>query len=353
MTDRVELPLPDDFHLHLRDGAMLRAVLPDTARSFGRAIVMPNLVPPVVALEDAAAYRARILAALPEGLSFEPLMTLYLTDATSPAEVRRAQDSGIVHGVKLYPAHATTNSAHGVTRIEALDAVFDAMAEVSLPLLVHGEQLGPSIDVFDREKAFLDNVLDPLARRHPDLRIVLEHVTTREGIDWVLEGGDRIAGTLTAHHLLLDRNDLFAGGLRPHHYCLPVVKRREHKEALRKAACSGHPRVFLGTDSAPHPIRAKEAPKCCAGLYTAPTALALYARVFDEEDALEHLPAFAALNGRRFYGLDPNPGWVALERSERPVPAPPVLEVEPGVEVLPFHPDDGLHWRQVSGPSAS
>lgn len=342
MTERVEIPRPDDFHLHLRDGAFLRAVLPDTARCFGRAIVMPNLMPPVITTAEAVAYRARILEALPDGMRFEPLMTLYLTDASTPEEMRRARDSGWVHGVKLYPAHATTNSAHGVTDIEALDPVLAAMAEVGLPLLVHGEKLGPEIDVFDREKVFIDEVLRPLRGRHPQLRIVLEHITTREGIAWVEEGDERVAGTLTAHHLLLDRNDLFSGGLRPHHYCLPVVKRREHKLALRKAACSGHPRLFLGTDSAPHSVTAKEAAKCCAGLYTAPTALALYARVFAEEGVLHRLGDFAGAHGQRFYGLAPNEGTVVLER--RAAEAPPRLEVEGGHEILPFHPDDGLEW---------
>lgn len=351
MTDRVEIPLPDDYHLHLRDGAMLEAVVPPTARSFGRAIVMPNLVPPVVNVDDASAYRARVLAAVPAGLLFEPLMTLYLTDATTPDEIRRARASGFVHGVKLYPAHATTNSAHGVTNVEGLDPVLEAMAEEDMPLLVHGEKLGPNIDVFDREQVFIEEVLEPLVRRHPTLRVVLEHITTRQGVEWVVNGEARFAGTLTAHHLLLDRNDLFAGGLRPHHYCLPVVKRREHKLALRKAACSGHPRLFLGTDSAPHPIAAKEAPKCCAGLFTAETAIALYARVFDEEGALEHLAAFSSENGQAFYGLPAHDDRLVLERTAAKVDPPAVVHIEPGVEVLPFHPDDGLRWRARRLPS--
>lgn len=323
---------------------MLEAVLADTARSFGRAIVMPNLVPPVTTTADAEAYRGRILAALPAGLSFEPLMTLYLTDGTTPEEIRRAKDAGFVHGVKLYPAHATTNSAHGVTNIQALDPVLSTMAEVGMPLLVHGEKLGPDIDVFDREKVFIADILGPLASRHPELKIVLEHITTREGVEWVQAGDARIGGTLTAHHLILDRNDLFAGGLRPHHYCLPVVKRREHKLALRAAAVSGHPRIFLGTDSAPHPLRAKEAAKCCAGLYTAPTAMALYARVFAEEGALDRLEGFASRHGQAFYGLPVSERTMTLVREEASAPAKVVVGDD---EVLPFHPDDGLDWRVV------
>lgn len=342
MTSALEIPLPDDFHLHLRDGAMLRAVLPDTARTFGRAIVMPNLSPPVVTADDAAAYRARILDAVPDGLDFEPLMTLYMTDATTPDIVRAAKACGFVHGVKLYPAHATTNSAHGVTDIGALDPTLAAMAEIDLPLLVHGEQLGPDIDVFDREAVFIENVLQPLAERHPTLRIVLEHITTSQGVDWVLQGPDRVAGTITPHHLIIDRNDLFDGGLRPHHYCLPVAKRREHKLALRKAVCSGHPRLFLGTDSAPHPIHAKESACGCAGIYSAPTALELYAQVFDEDGALEHLEGFASRNGQAFYGLPVHAARVRLERVDD-APTPPNRVVGED-EVLCFAPKDGLRW---------
>ncbi|MCB9652350.1 MAG: dihydroorotase, partial [Deltaproteobacteria bacterium] len=334
--DALRIPRPDDFHLHLRDGAMLRAVLADTCRTFGRAIVMPNLVPPVTTAAEAEAYRARILASRPAGSDFEPLMTLYLTDRTTPNAVRAAAASRVVHGVKLYPAHATTNAAHGVTELEALDDTLDAMAEAGLPLLVHGEKLGPDIDVFDREARFIEGVLAPLVARHPALKVVLEHVTTKQGIEWVMAGGDNVAGTLTAHHLMLDRNDLFDGGLRPHHYCLPVVKRREHKQALRKAACSGHPRLFLGTDSAPHPVRAKESACGCAGLYTAPTALELYAQVFDEEGALDHLEAFASRNGQRFYRLPVSEVQVELRREETPDPGR--LQVEGGDEVLAFHP---------------
>lgn len=345
MTDSIEIPVPDDFHLHLRDGLMLKAVIEGTSRWFGRAIIMPNLVPPVVRVEEARLYRNRILEALPPGNSFEPLMTLYLTDQTTVQDVEQAGDSHFVHGIKLYPAHATTNSAYGVSNIEGLDPVFAAMATARVPLLIHGEKLGPDIDVFDREKVFIETTLLPLMERHPDLRVVLEHITTREGVEFVERGGENVAGTLTAHHLMLDRNDLFRGGLRPHHYCLPVVKRREHKHALRRAACSGHPRLFLGTDSAPHPINAKEASHCCAGLYTAPLALGLYAQVFAEEGALEHLAGFSSLNGQRFYGLTPNKGRMRLFKQVQPVAPIERVCPEPGVEVLPFYPDDGLFWQ--------
>lgn len=320
---------------------MLSTVLADTCRTFGRAIVMPNLVPPVTEVGAARAYRDRILAARPKGSDFQPLMTLYLTDATGPDTVRAAQDSGIVHGVKLYPAHATTNSAHGVTHLEALDPTFEVMAQLGLPLLVHGEQLGPDIDVFDREAVFIERVLSPLVARHPTLKVVLEHITTEQGVQWVLQGSEQVAGTVTPHHLIIDRNDLFDGGLRPHHYCLPVAKRREHKLALRKAVCSGHPRLFLGTDSAPHTTTAKECAHGCAGIYSAPTAVELYAQVFEEEGALEHLEAFASTNGAAFYGLPVSKARLRLS-FETQTPAPEPREV-PGLgSVLPFHPKDGL-----------
>ncbi len=322
---------------------MLRAVVPATAEVFGRAVVMPNLVPPVRTASEAAAYRQRVLDAVPLGRRFEPLMALYLTDATTPEDIREARAAEFVVGYKLYPAHATTHAAHGVTDVAALAPVFETMEQVDLPLLVHGEDMGPDIDVFDREKVFIERTLAPLVARYPRLRVVLEHITTKEGVDFVKDAGEQVAGTLTAHHLLLDRNALFAGGLRPHHYCLPVLKRQTHQRALRDAACSGHPRFFLGTDSAPHPIHEKESARCCAGLYTAPTAIALYARVFDEEQALPRLAGFAAHHGQRFYRLPPNPGRIRLVRE--PTPAPARVFIAPGVEVLPFHPEDGLGWR--------
>lgn len=319
---------------------MLRAVLPDTCRTFARAIVMPNLAEPVTQVAHAEAYRDRILAAVPDGATFEPLMTLYLTDATTPEVITAAKACGFVHGLKLYPAHATTNSAHGVTDIEALDPTLAKMAEVGLPLLIHGEKLGPDIDVFDREAVFIESVLAPLVKRHPTLKVVLEHITTSQGVDWVMQGSDRVAGTVTPHHLIIDRNDLFDGGFRPHNYCLPVAKRREHKLALRKAVCSGHPRLFLGTDSAPHTTTAKESACGCAGIYSAPTAVQLYAQVFEEEDALPHFEAFACRNGPAFYGLPVNEGRMRLGFGEE-VPAP--ADCGTGEDkILAFHPKGGL-----------
>lgn len=320
---------------------MLSTVLADTCRSFGRAVVMPNLVPPVTDVAAAEAYRERILAARPQGSDFEPLMTLYLTDATNADTVKAAVDSDYVHGIKLYPAHATTNSAHGVTNLEALDPTLDVMAQLGLPLLVHGEMLGPDIDVFDREAVFIERVLSPLVKRHPTLKVVLEHITTQQGVQWVLQGDERMAGTVTPHHLIIDRNDLFDGGLRPHHYCLPVAKRREHKQALRNAVCSGHPRLFLGTDSAPHTTEAKESACGCAGIYSAPTAVELYAQVFEEEGALEHLEAFASTNGPAFYGLPVNSARLQV-RFDEITEAPAARKVPGQGEVLPFHPKAGL-----------
>jgi len=320
---------------------MLPVVLADTCRTFGRAVVMPNLVPPVTDVAAARAYQERILAARPEGSDFQPLMTLYLTDATSSDTVKAAVDSGFVHAIKLYPAHATTNSAHGVTDLEALDPTLNTMAQLGLPLLVHGEMLGPDIDVFDREAVFIERVLSPLVKRHPRLKVVLEHITTEQGVQWVLQGSEQVAGTVTPHHLIIDRNDLFDGGLRPHHYCLPVAKRREHKQALRTAVCSGHPRLFLGTDSAPHTTVAKESACGCAGIYSAPTAVELYAQVFQEEGALEHLEAFASVNGPKFYGLPVNSQRLRVD-FDSPTAAPTSRTVAGQGEVLPFHPKAGL-----------
>jgi dihydroorotase len=312
----LEIRRPDDWHVHLRDGALLEAVAPETARWMGRAIVMPNLVPPVRTRADAQAYRQRIEAALPAGSSFEPLMTLYLTDDTDPADVRAAAESGEIRGVKLYPAGATTNSASGVTDMRRVDRVFEVLAEVGVPLLVHGEVTSPDVDVFDREREFIERVLKPVVDAHRDLKVVLEHITTEEGIRFVLDGPDRVAGTLTAHHLVLDRNDLFAGGLRPHAYCLPVPKRSTHRTALVGAATSGHPRFFLGTDSAPHRVTDKEKDCGCAGIFSAPTALPVYAAVFEAQGALEHLEAFCSLNGPAFYGLPPSEERIKLVKRD-------------------------------------
>ncbi len=325
MSDSISLIRPDDWHLHLRDGDALRAVLPDTARRFARAIVMPNLVPPVRTVAAAAAYRERILAALPEGLVFEPLMTLYLTDNTPADEIARARASGFVHAVKLYPAGATTNSDSGVTDPARCEAVFEAMQAAGLPLLVHGEVTSPEIDVFDREAVFIERHLQPLAERFPRLKIVLEHITTADGIDFVRGARAGIAGTLTAHHLLLNRNALFAGGLRPHAYCLPVLKRERHRQALVEAAVSGSPRFFLGTDSAPHARHAKESACGCAGIYTAHAGIELYAEAFAQAGALERLEGFASLFGPDFYGLPRNTQRISLVREPWRVP-----------EALPF-----------------
>ena len=344
--DPVTLTLarPNDWHLHLRDGAMLAAVLPDTARRFARAIVMPNLKPPVVSTADALAYRERILAALPAGAVFEPLMTLYLTDRTPPEEITAARASGVVHAVKWYPAGATTNSEFGVTDIRRCDDTLAAMAELGLPLLVHGEVTDPDVDVFDREAVFIERELAPLLERHPGLRVVLEHVTTAEGVAFVQAAPDTVAATITAHHLLLNRNALFEGGIRPHHYCLPVLKRERHRAALLDAATSGSPRFFLGTDSAPHPRRAKEAACGCAGIYTAHAALELYAEAFEAAGALHRLEAFASHHGADFYRLPRNRDTVTLVREATPVPE----RIPAGEdEIVPLRAGGRLRWRLV------
>ena len=316
----LEIRRPDDWHLHLRDGVALAAVLPHTARQFARAIVMPNLRPPVTTTAQALEYRQRILAALPTASRFEPLMTLYLTDATAPEEILLARASAVVHGVKLYPAGATTNSAAGVTSLARVEPVLEAMQDCGMPLLVHGEVTDPAVDVFDREAAFLHGQLAPLLERFTRLRVVLEHVTTRDAVDFVRKAGDRVAATITAHHLLLNRNAMFTGGLRPHHYCLPVLKRERHREALVEAATSGEPRFFLGTDSAPHPRAAKESACGCAGMYTAHAAIELYAEAFAAAGALGRLEAFASEFGPRFYGLPLNEDRLRLVETPWAVP---------------------------------
>ena len=320
-ADTLTLARPDDWHLHLRDGESLRAVLPDTARRFGRAIVMPNLAPPVRTVAEAAAYRDRILAALPEGMHFEPLMTLYLTEATPAEEILAARASGFVHAVKDYPAGATTNSQSGVTDLARCEAVFDAMQAVGMPLLLHGEVTDPEVDVFDREAVFIERHLQSLADRFPRLKLVLEHVTTRQGVEFVLGAREGVAATLTAHHLLMNRNDLFRGGLRPHAYCLPVLKRETHRQALLAAATSGNPRFFLGTDSAPHPRHAKESDCGCAGIYTAHAGIELYAEAFEEAGALDRLEGFASEHGPDFYGLPRAAQRITLVREAMAVPA--------------------------------
>jgi len=319
MTDTLTLTRPDDWHLHLRDGAALEAVLPDTARQFGRAIVMPNLKPPVTTAAMAMQYRARIIAALPPGSNFQPLMTLYLTDRTPPEEIVRAKAAGVV-ALKLYPAGATTNSDAGVTDVRKTYPTLEAMQREGVPLLVHGEVTDPEVDVFDREAVFIERVMQPLRRDFPELKVVFEHVTTREAALYVEEADAYTAATLTAHHLLYNRNALFFGGLRPHYYCLPVLKREVHRLALVHAATSGHPRFFLGTDSAPHAAQLKEQSVCGAGCYTAMAALELYAEAFDAVGALDKLEAFASFNGPAFYGLARNRGSVTLKREHWTLP---------------------------------
>src|SRR3990170_8592298 len=312
---------PDDWHLHLRDGNHLRAVLPDTARRFARAIVMPNLQPPVTTADKALGYRARILAALPEGMKFAPLMTLYLTDRTTGDEIRRARQSGVVRAVKYYPAGATTNSESGVTALMQCEDALTVMAECGLPLLVHGEVTFPEADIFDREKIFIDRVLIPVLSKFSRLRVVFEHITTRDAVRFVLGAPPRVAATITAHHLLLNRNALLAGGIHPHHYCLPILKREEDRQALIQAAVSGNSKFFLGTDSAPHARNTKEAACGCAGTYTAHAALELYAVAFEEADALDRLEGFASEVGARFYGLPAHRDTITLVREEWTVPA--------------------------------
>jgi dihydroorotase len=340
--DRLTLKRPDDCHLHLRDGPAMAAVLADSARRFARAIVMPNLKPPVRTTEQALAYRGRILAALPKGAAFEPLMTLYLTDDTPPEEIALARLSGQVFGVKLYPAGATTHSDAGVTRLSRCFNALEKMQEVGMPLLVHGESTDPAIDVFDRERAFIEEVLGPLVERFPQLKLVLEHVTTRDAVQYVEVTGPNVAATITAHHLLMNRNALFMGGIRPHHYCLPVLKREVHREALVEAATSGNPKFFLGTDSAPHARALKEAACGCAGMYTAHAGIELYAAAFEEAGALERLESFASRFGAAFYGLKPNSEEITLVRDEWRVPETLAFGAE---QLVPLRAGETIPWK--------
>jgi dihydroorotase len=333
---------PDDWHLHLRDVDVLAAVLPHTARQFGRAIIMPNLQPPVTATDQALAYRERILAALPDGSDFQPLMTLYLTDNTTSAEIRKAKKSGHLFAMKLYPAGATTNSNAGVTDLAHVKVALETMAKIGLPLLVHGEVTDPDIDIFDREAVFIERHLAPLVQRLPELKVVLEHVTTEQGVDFVHYCGPNVAGTITAHHLLLNRNAIFVGGFNPHAYCLPVLKREKHREALVTAATGGSGKFFLGTDSAPHARPAKESGCGCAGIYTAHAALELYAAAFEEAGALDELEGFASLHGPAFYGLAPNPGKITLVKEEWQVPETYELGES---TIVPLEAGKTLGWR--------
>tara|TARA_R110002020_G_scaffold67179_2_gene176222 strand:+ start:29063 stop:30094 length:1032 start_codon:yes stop_codon:yes gene_type:complete len=341
MTQTLTIRRPDDWHLHLRDGDMLRAVLPHTSRHFARAIIMPNLVPPLVTAADARAYRDRIMAAVPQGDDFTPLMTLYLTEDTDPADVAAAHAEGLITAVKLYPAGATTNSASGVSNFENVAKVLEKMAEIGLPLCTHGEVTDPSVDIFDREAVFIDRVLDPIRRAHPGLRVIMEHITTSQAADYVRANDTNLGATITTHHLVINRNHILAGGIKPHYYCLPVAKREEHRLTLRQAATSGDPRFFLGTDSAPHTDANKLLPCGCAGCFTAPNTLSILAEVFEQDGALDKLEAFTSLNGPAFYGLPANENTVTLVREEPTFP--PHIDTPEG-PVTVFDPQMKLHW---------
>ena len=342
--DRLTLRRPDDFHLHLRDGAAMASVLADSARRFARAIIMPNLKPAVRTTAQALNYRERILGELPEGAKFEPLMTLYLTDDTPPEEIARAKLSGRVFGVKLYPAGATTHSDEGVTRLSRCLRALEKMEELGMPLLVHGETTDPSIDVFDREQVYIEEILGPALERFSRLKVVLEHITTREAAQFVEVTGPNVAATITAHHLLMNRNALFMGGMRPHHYCLPVLKRESHREALVEAATSGNPKFFLGTDSAPHALHTKEAACGCAGIYTAHAGIELYAAAFEEAGALDKLEGFASVHGAQFYGLPLTEERITLERAEWRVPERLKFGAD---ELVPLRAGETISWKLV------
>ena len=339
---RLTMRRPDDWHVHLRDGEMLDAVAPYTARQFARAIVMPNLVPPVTSVAAAEEYRARILNACGGESRFTPLMTCYLTDAADPDELERGFEAGLFAAAKLYPANATTNSAFGVTAIRNIHAALERMQALGMPLLVHGEVTDPDVDVFDRERVFIDRIFEPLLRDFPELKAVFEHITTSEAAAFVAEASANLAATITPQHLAINRNAMFAGGLRPHAYCLPVAKREEHRLAVRRAATSGSPKFFLGTDSAPHGVERKESDCGCAGIFNAPFAIEAYAEVFEEEGALDRLEAFASLNGPRFYGLAPNEGRITLVKV--PVAVPERIAAA-GTAIVPFRAGETLRWR--------
>jgi len=342
MTDRLTIRRPDDWHLHLRDGAMLSAVAPHTARDFGRALIMPNLVPPVTDMTAALAYRQRIQNAT-KGFDFTPYMALYLTEDTSPETIRAAAADDAVIAVKLYPAGATTNSASGVRHIDSVMPALEAMAETGLPLAIHGEVTTDSVDIFDREKHFIDEVLDPLRQRLPQLRVVMEHITTEDAAHYVSSSDTGLAATITVHHLMITRNHILAGGIRPHYYCLPVAKRSRHRDALIAAAVSGDPRYFMGTDSAPHTDHAKLSPCGCAGMFTAPVAMACLAEVFSGQGHLDRLEGFASVFGADFYGFSPSEQTITLRRHDTPVPVTPIIEAD-GDQVTVFDPMTPVHW---------
>ena len=352
----ITLIQPDDLHLHVREGDALKSVVPDTARQFARAIIMPNLADPITTVEQAQNYREEILASVTDinkdidddsknSADFEPLMTLYLTDKTTAETILEAKASGIIHALKLYPAGATTNSDKGVTNLENIYPALEAMQETGIPLLVHGEVTDPDIDIFDRERVFIETILEPLIQRFPTLKVVLEHITTRDAAEFVTHAPDNIAATITAHHLLMNRNTIFAGGIRPHHYCLPILKRETHRQALVKAAASGNPKFFLGTDSAPHPQGAKESACGCAGMYTAYHAMELYAEAFDKVEALDKLEGFASIFGAEFYGLPQNTNTITLKRESWQVPANLPLGKE---QIIPLRAGEQCHWTLVS-----
>ncbi len=343
MTDQISLIRPDDWHLHLRDGAMLAAVLPETTRHFGRAIIMPNLMPPVVTSADAVAYKERIMAVMPEGSDFVPLMTLYLTENTDADDVAAAHDSGVISAVKLYPAGATTNSDSGVAKFDKIRGVLERMAQIGLPLCVHGEVTDHDIDIFDREAVFIDRVLDPIRKANPDLRVIMEHITTSDGVDYVKSAPENLAATITTHHLIINRNHILAGGIKPHYYCLPVAKRESHRQALRAAATSGDARFFLGTDSAPHTDPNKESACGCAGCFTATNTMSILAHVFEDENALARLEGFTSLHGPAFYRLEPNKDRISI-RKGKVVEYPKKLITSEG-EVTLFDPGFPLLWQ--------
>ncbi|MGA1831417.1 dihydroorotase [Rhizobium wenxiniae] len=342
----LQIRRPDDWHLHLRDGAVLEGVIGDTSRHFARAIIMPNLVPPVVTTADAAAYRSRIMAALPEGHRFEPLMTLYLTEHTNPDDVEEGKKSGLITAVKLYPAGATTNSHGGVRDLEKAMPVLERMAKIGLPLCVHGEVTTPEVDIFDREAVFIETVLDPLRKRLPELKVTMEHVTTSDGIDYIKSSKANLAGSITTHHLIINRNDILVGGIRPHYYCLPVAKRESHRLALRAAATSGDHRFFLGTDSAPHVDPLKECACGCAGIYTSVNTMSCLAHVFEQDNALDKLEAFASLNGPAWYELQPNEDKITLEKQDVQVEFPAKRDTGAGV-ITVFDPGFQIFWNVV------
>lgn len=344
MTDQLNIIRPDDWHLHLRDGAMLAATLPYSAAVFGRAIIMPNLNPPIRTLKDLNAYRSRIIAALPAESGFQPLMTLYLTEDTDPRDISSGAESGELTAVKLYPAGATTNSDSGVRDMSRVTKIFEAMQAADIPLLVHGEVTDPGVDIFDREAVFIDRVLEPLRRQFPALRIVLEHITTSQGVDYVASSAGGLAATITPHHLMINRTDIFRGGIRPHLYCLPIAKREEHRLALRRAAISGDARFFLGTDSAPHLVHDKESACGCAGVFNAPTAIACVAQVFDEENALDRVEAFTSRHGPAFYRLPVNRDTISLQRKSPEESLFQDVEMGGTDRVRVFRPDAELQW---------